>query len=643
MRRSSSSSLPLPPDKGVSRTQKGDWHAIATLIPYLWEYKGRVLAALACLIAAKVANVGVPVLMKEIVDSLDPRTAMLAVPLLLLVAYGLLRLSTTAFTELREFLFAKVTQRAVRKIGLQVFRHLHALSMRFHLARQTGGLTRDVERGQRGISTLVSFALFSILPTLVEIVLVSAILVARYDWTFMAIAAGALAIYITFTIAITEWRTHFRREMNELDSKANTRAIDSLLNYETVKYFGNEEWEAQRYDQSLQRWEKAAVKSQTSLSALNIGQSAIIAIAVTLIMWRATAGVVAGNMTIGDLVLVNGFMLQLYVPLNFLGVIYREIKQAMADMERLFNLIDENAEIVDAPGAKPLVVRGAEVRFEHVDFFYEPARQILFDVSFTIPAGHNIAVVGPSGSGKSTLGRLLYRFYDVAAGRILIDGQNLRDVQQRSLRAAIGIVPQDTVLFNDTIEYNIAYGRPGATHDEVIAAAKLAQIHDFIASLPLGYETQVGERGLKLSGGEKQRVAIARAILKQPAILIFDEATSALDSKSEKAIQAELREIARDRTTLTIAHRLSTIVDADLILVLERGRIIERGTHVALLASNGVYARMWRLQQDEEGAAAVVASAPPNRSTILAGQPLRERGAPEAEAEAALRSTPSVT
>ncbi|HEY4138224.1 MAG TPA: ABC transporter ATP-binding protein/permease, partial [Casimicrobiaceae bacterium] len=397
MRRSAS--LPLPAEKGVPRTQKGDWHAIATLIPYLWEYKGRVLAALTCLIAAKVANVGVPVLMKEIVDSLDARTAVLAVPLVLLVGYGLLRLSTTTFTELREFLFAKVTQRAVRKIGLQVFRHLHALSMRFHLARQTGGLTRDVERGQRGISTLVSFALFSILPTLVEIVLVCAILVARYDWTFMGIAAGALVVYIGFTIAITEWRTHFRREMNELDSKANTRAIDSLLNYETVKYFGNEEWEAQRYDQSLQRWEKAAVKSQTSLSALNIGQSAIIAVAVTLIMWRATAGVVAGDMTVGDLVLVNGFMLQLYVPLNFLGVIYREIKQAMADMERLFHLIEEHAEITDAPGATPLAVRGAEVRFEHVDFFYEPARQILFDVSFTIPAGHNIAVVGPSGSG----------------------------------------------------------------------------------------------------------------------------------------------------------------------------------------------------------------------------------------------------
>ncbi|MCC6198367.1 MAG: ABC transporter ATP-binding protein/permease [Burkholderiales bacterium] len=598
--RRSGPSVPAPAEMRVARTQRGDWATIRTLLPYLWEYKGRVLAAIACLVLAKVANVGVPVILKQIVDSLDPKTAALFVPLALLVAYGLLRLSTTLFTELREFLFAKVTQRAVRKIALTVFRHLHALSLRFHLHRQTGGLTRDVERGQRGISTLVSYMLFSILPTLVEIGLVSAILIARYDWTFMAITAGALAIYIAFTVLVTEWRTHFRRTMNELDSKANTRAIDSLLNYETVKYFGNEEWEARRYDESLQRYEKAAVKSQTSLSALNIGQSAIIAVAVTLIMWRATVGVVNGSMTIGDLVLVNAFMIQLYIPLNFLGVIYREIKQALADMERLFGLIEEHAEIRDKPGAPSLALAGAEVRFDHVSFSYEPERQILFGVSFGIPAGRTVAVVGPSGSGKSTLARLLYRFYDASSGRIAVDGQDIRDVQQASLRAAIGIVPQDTVLFNDSIEYNIAYGKPGATHEEIVAAARLAQIHDFIAGLPAGYETAVGERGLKLSGGEKQRVAIARAILKAPRILIFDEATSALDSRSEKAIQAELKAIARNHTTLTIAHRLSTVVDADEILVLEAGRIVERGSHAALLAANGAYARMWRLQQEEE-------------------------------------------
>jgi len=636
MRRASS--LPLPAEPSAPRAVRTDWQTIRTLLPYLWGYRGRIGAALVCLVIAKVANVGVPVLMKQIVDALDPRIAVLSVPLALLAAYGLLRLSTTVFTELREYLFAKVTQRAVRRIGLTVFRHLHALSLRFHLARQTGGLTRDVERGQRGISTLISFALFSILPTLVEISLVSAVLIVRYDWTFITITVIALALYVLFTILITEWRTHFRRQMNELDSKANTRAIDSLLNYETVKYFGNEAWEASRYDESLQRWERAAVKSQTSLSALNIGQSAIIAIAVALIMWRATVGVVDGRMTIGDLVLVNAFMIQLYIPLNFLGVIYREIKQALADMERLFRLIDEHAEIVDRPGASPLAARGGEIRFEHVDFAYEANRQILHDVTFTIPAGRDVAVVGPSGSGKSTLGRLLYRFYDVRGGRITIDGQDLRDVQQASLRAAIGIVPQDTVLFNDTIEYNIAYGRPGASHDEVVAAAKLAQIHDFVDRLPEGYATPVGERGLKLSGGEKQRVAIARAILKNPAILIFDEATSALDSRSEKAIQAELAAIARDRTSLTIAHRLSTIVDAHEILVLDHGRIVERGTHVALLAANGVYARMWQLQQDERRPG----SEPPTEAgAALSPEPpglpeLNE--APAAAAAATLRS-----
>jgi ABC-type transport system involved in Fe-S cluster assembly fused permease/ATPase subunit len=600
MRHMSSVSLPAPPKRSAG-SSRGDWQTVRTLLPYLLAYKSRVLLALGCLIAAKLANVGVPLLLKQIVDglTLPPAGQMLVLPVALLVAYGLLRLSTTAFTELREYLFAKVTQRAVRTIALKTFRHLHALSLRFHLSRQTGGLTRDVERGTRGISTLIGYTLFSILPTLIEIALVSAILVARYDIWFIAITLGALCTYIVYTVTITEWRTGFRRQMNELDSKANTRAIDSLLNYETVKYFNNEEFEATRYDESLRRWEIAAVRSQTSLSLLNIGQSAIIAIAVTLIMWRATLGVVDHTMTIGDLVLVNAFMIQLYIPLNFLGVIYREIKQAVADMERMFQLIDENAEVKDAPGASPLRANAGEVRFEHVDFHYESNRQILFDVSFAIPAGRTVAVVGPSGSGKSTLARLLFRFYDVSGGRITIDGQDLRAVQQTSVRAAIAIVPQDTVLFNDSIEYNIAYGHPGATHDQIVAAAKLAQVHDFVTALPEGYATPVGERGLKLSGGEKQRVAIARAILKNPRILIFDEATSALDSASEKLIQAELEQISVDRTTLTIAHRLSTIVGADQILVLVDGRIIERGTHGELLAAGGAYARMWALQQQE--------------------------------------------
>ena len=599
MRRASS--LPLPAPDARSRRLRGDWQTIGTLLPYLLAYRGRVLLALGCLIAAKLANVGVPLLLKEIVDRLtaDAQNGMLILPIALLAGYGALRLSTTVFTELREYFFAKVTQRAVRTIALKTFRHLHALSLRFHLARQTGGLTRDVERGTRGISTLIGYTLFSILPTLIEIGLVSAILVARYDAWFIGITLVALVTYIAYTVTVTEWRTGFRRQMNELDSKANTRAIDSLLNYETVKYFNNEEFEAGRYDESLQRWESAAVRSQTSLSLLNIGQSAIIAIAVTLIMWRATLGVVNRTMTIGDLVLVNAFMIQLYIPLNFLGVIYREFKQALADMERMFNLIEVHAEVEDPPGAPALVVAGGEVRFEHVDFHYEPNRQILFDVSFTIPAGRTVAVVGPSGSGKSTLARLLYRFYDVSGGRITIDGQDIRAVQQASVRAAIGIVPQDTVLFNDSIEYNVAYGKPGASHGEIVIAAKLAQIDDFVASLPEGYATPVGERGLKLSGGEKQRVAIARAILKDPHILIFDEATSALDSRSEKLIQAEIEQISAGCTTLTIAHRLSTIVGADQILVLERGRITERGTHAELLAANGAYARMWSLQQRE--------------------------------------------
>jgi len=600
MRRSSSLPLPAAPTTPTSLS-RGDWQTVRSLLPYLLEYKGRVALTLSCLVAAKLANVGVPLLLKQIVDRLTvaPSAQPLVLPVALLVAYGALRLSTTVFTELREYLFAKVTQRTVRTVALKTFRHLHELSLRFHLARQTGGLTRDVERGTRGISTLIGYALFSILPTLIEIALVSAILVARYDVWFIGITLAALCMYIVYTISITEWRTGFRRQMNELDSRANTRAIDSLLNYETVKYFNNEQFEASRYDESLKRWERAAVRSQTSLSLLNIGQSAIIAIAVTLIMWRATLGVVDGTMTIGDLVLVNAFMIQLYIPLNFLGVIYREIKQAVADMERMFRLIDEHAEVKDAAGAPALRAGPGEVRFDHVDFHYEPNRQILFDVSFSIPAGRTVAVVGPSGSGKSTLARLLYRFYDVSGGRIAIDGQDVRGVQQASVRSAIAIVPQDTVLFNDSIEYNIAYGRPDATRDEIMAAARLAQVHDFVMTLPEGYATPVGERGLKLSGGEKQRVAIARAILKNPRILIFDEATSALDSASEKLIQAELEQISADRTTLTIAHRLSTIVHADQILVLAGGRIIERGTHADLLGQEGAYARMWALQQQE--------------------------------------------
>jgi ATP-binding cassette subfamily B protein len=597
MRRHSASST-LPPTPAGPHN---DWATLRTLFPYLWVYKWRVMAALACLVGAKMANVGVPLVLKKLIDQLtiDPSNpqALLVLPVGALAAYGALRFSTTLFTEMREFLFARVTQRAVRTIALKVFRHLHALSLRFHLNRQTGGMTRDIERGTRGVSSLVSYSLFSILPTLVEIALVLGYLSLHYDIWFTIITALALVTYIAFTVIVTEWRTHFRRTMNELDSKANTKAIDSLINYETVKYFGNEDYEAKRYDQGLQHYESAAVRSQTSLSFLNTGQSLIIATAVTLILWRATAGVIDKTMTLGDLVLVNSFMIQLYIPLNFLGVIYREIKQSLADMERLFALLEQNREVADAPDAKPLATHGARVVFSHVEFNYEQKRQILFDVDFTIPAGTTTAVVGHSGSGKSTLSRLLFRFYDVQQGAISIDGQDLRAVTQESLRAAIGIVPQDTVLFNDTIEYNIAYGKPGASHDDIVAAARAASIHDFIETLPDGYATMVGERGLKLSGGEKQRVAIARTLLKNPAILVFDEATSALDSKAEQAIQAQLKEIAKNRTTLVIAHRLSTVADAGQILVLDHGRIVERGTHQSLIAAGGLYKQMWDRQQ----------------------------------------------
>ncbi|MGZ5571532.1 MAG: ABCB family ABC transporter ATP-binding protein/permease [Usitatibacter sp.] len=578
---------------------KGDLSVIRRLLPYLWEFKGRVLLALAFLVSAKLANITVPIVMKKIVDGLSGPQQVAAIPVALLAAYGVLRLSSTLFNALRDVVFVKVAQRAMRRVALEVFHHLHALSLRFHLERQTGGLTRDIERGTRGISTLLSYTVFSVLPTLLEIALVTGFLVYRFDIWFGVITVGALAIYIALTFTISEWRTAHRRQMNEMDSRANTKAIDSLLNYETVKYFGNERYEAGRYDENLRRYERAVVKSETSLGLLNSVQACVIALAVSLLMWRAADGIVAGKLTLGDLVMVNALLIQLYIPLNFLGVMYREIKQAMVDMEKMFRLLGENREIADKPGAPPLAVSGGAIRFEHVDFSYDGRRDILRDVSFEVPAGRKVAVVGPSGSGKSTLARLLFRFYDVDGGRIAIDGQDLRDVMQTSVRAAIGVVPQDTVLFNDTIYYNIAYGRPDATREEIENAARVAHIAEFIHRLPDKWETTVGERGLKLSGGEKQRVSIARTILKSPRILVFDEATSALDSHTEKAIQAELSEISRDHTTLVIAHRLSTVVDADEILVLDQGRIVERGAFRELLAADGRFAEMWRLQQEE--------------------------------------------
>ncbi len=577
--------------------QRGGWQTLRSLLPYLMEFKGRVVLAMSLLILAKLANVTVPLVLKQIIDALDKSHAVLMVPMALILGYGLLRLFSTLFGELRDAVFAKVTQRAIRRVALQVFEHLHNLSLRFHLDRQTGGVSRDIDRGTRGIGFLLNFMLFNILPTLLEIGLVAAILLKKYNPWFAGITFITLIFYIAFTLFVTEWRMVVRRTMNDLDSKANSRAIDSLLNYETVKYFGNERYEASRYDNNMAHWETAAVRNQTSLAFLNAGQSVVIAIGITLLMWLAADEVVKGTMTVGDLVLVNVFMLQLYMPLHFLGFVYREIRHALADMEKMFNLLHEEREIADAPAAPALVAGLAEVQFDRVSFAYNPDRQNLFDVSFTIPAGHTVAVVGSSGAGKSTLSRLLFRFYEVQEGAVRINGQDIREVTQESLRAAIGIVPQDTVLFNDTIYYNIAYGKPGANRDAVIAAAQAAHIHKFIESLPQGYDTQVGERGLKLSGGEKQRVAIARAILKNPAILIFDEATSALDSKSEKAIQAELRSIAQNRTTLIIAHRLSTVVDADQILVMDRGNIVERGTHSELLAQQGAYEQMWNLQK----------------------------------------------
>ena len=620
----------------LKATPRSDWATLARLFPYLWYYKWRVIAALAFMVGAKVANVGVPLLLKELVDAMNPNlisgtNALLVVPVALLLGYGLLRLSTSVFTELRELVFSKATEGAARSISLEVFRHLHNLSLRFHLERQTGGMTRDIERGTRAVRTLIGFTLFNIAPTLIEMALVLTLLAVKFDAWFAWITVIALILYITFTITVTEWRTQFRIKMNDMDGAAHTRAIDSLLNYETVKYFNNEAFEAKRYDENLEKYRAASVKSQTTLSLLNTGQQLIIATALVAMLWRATQGVVEGRMTLGDLVMVNAFMIQLYIPLNFLGVIYREIKQSLTDLDKMFVLLEREREIADVPGAQklhmssklaileknsstsdvfvasiatnniaisaPNSTNSPEISFQNVHFAYEPSRPILHGISFTVPAGKTVAVVGPSGAGKSTLARLLFRFYDVQQGTISIAGQDIKTVTQASVREAIGIVPQDTVLFNDTVAYNIAYGRTGATQEQVEEAAKSARIHDFIASTPLGYKTMVGERGLKLSGGEKQRVAIARTLLKNPPILIFDEATSALDSANERAIQAELQSVAQNKTTLVIAHRLSTVVEAHEILVMDAGNIVERGNHMHLLALNGVYAQMWVLQQ----------------------------------------------
>jgi ATP-binding cassette subfamily B protein len=623
------SSLPVPAAAAGSPNApapvRSDLATLRRLFPYLWDYKWRAVAALGFMLSAKLANVGVPLLLKQLVDVMNIKPgdvqAVLVVPAALLLAYGLLRLSTTIFTELREWVFAKATEGAARRISLEVFRHLHALSLRFHLERQTGGMTRDIERGTRGVHSLISYSLYSIIPTLIEVTLVLSLLAVKFDAWFAGITGIALVFYIFYTVTVTEWRTQFRRTMNELDSNAHSRAVDSLLNYETVKYFNNEDFEAARYDEGLKRYRQAAIKSQNTLSLLNAGQQLIIAIGLVAMLWRATQGVADGRMTLGDLVMVNAFMIQLYIPLGFLGVLYREIKQSLTDLDKMFALMEKEREIADEPGARPLVFLplplgegggegggpgnesgpvGTSVRFENVSFAYEPGRPILHHISFEIPPGKTVAVVGSSGAGKSTLARLLYRFYDVQQGRITIAGQDIKHVTQASVRRAIGIVPQDTVLFNDTVEYNIAYGKPGATHAEVVEAARAAHIHNFIASTPLGYQTMVGERGLKLSGGEKQRVAIARTLLKNPPVLIFDEATSALDSANERAIQAELRAAAQNKTTLVIAHRLSTVVDAHEILVLDAGRIIERGSHAELLAANGRYAQMWALQQSSE-------------------------------------------
>ena len=600
-------------DPGPPRTgPRNDLRTLRTLLPYLWPagepgLRIRVLVAMVLLALAKITNVGVPIFYKLAVDALSTGAAqILAVPVALLIGYGLARVMAQTFGELRDAVFAKVAQRAIRQAGLKAFKHLHRLSLRFHMDRKTGGVSRAIERGTKGIEFLLTFMLFNIIPTLLEIGLVCAVLWNLYGVWFALVIFVTMAAYITWTLTITEWRIKFRRIMNETDSEANTKAIDSLLNFETVKYFGNEEHEANRFDASLRGYERAAVKSKTTLSYLNIGQGAIIAIGVTLSMLMAGAGVVGGTMTIGDFVLVNAYLIQLFLPLNFLGFVYREIKRSLTDMETMFELMEENAEVKDSPGAKPLTLGGGEVVFENVSFAYDSRRPVLKDVSFAVRPGQSVAIVGQSGAGKSTISRLLFRFYDVTGGRVLIDGQDIRDVTQKRVRAAIGMVPQDTVLFNDTIYYNIAYGQPGATPSEIEDAARLARIHDFIMSLPDGYSSTVGERGLKLSGGEKQRVAIARTILKNPRIMLFDEATSAMDSHTEQEILASLKEVSAERTTLTIAHRLSTVIEADEILVLDAGRIVERGHHAALLDQGGIYAGMWARQQEAQKAIATL-------------------------------------
>jgi len=579
------------------------WTTLKSLLPWLWAYRGRMIAAFGCLLLAKLASVYVPIVFKNMIDDLTGTyDAELVLPIGLLLMYGFARLASTGFTELREILFVRVTQQAIRRIALSVFTHLHNLSLRFHLERQTGGVSRDIDRGTRAISNLISYTLYSILPTVIELLLVMGVLAYKYDQVFVWITLTSIVCYVAFTVIISNWRIHIRRAVNEADSAANTRAIDSLINYETVKYFNNEAFELSRYDEAMRRWEDASVRSQMTLTMLNMGQQLIIVTGLIAMMWHAAQGVVAGTMTVGDLVLVNAFLIQLYMPLNFFGVVYREIRQALTDIERMFGLLNTQREIIDAPDARSLPAAPISVLFDGVDFAYDSARPILSNVSFEIPAGKTVAAVGHSGAGKSTLARLIYRFYDVSDGRILMNGIDIRKIDQSSLRGGIAIVPQDTVLFNDTLYYNILYGNPAATREQVIAAAKAAHLHEFVEALPDGYDAKVGERGLKLSGGEKQRVAIARALLKNPPILVFDEATSALDSKTEKAIQASMEVAARGRTTLIIAHRLSTVMNADEIIVLDAGRIVERGRHAALLAANGVYAQMWALQQQDRDA-----------------------------------------